>query len=158
MVNDNDFSKKLTIIQSYLINPMMMANMLSTISTQCETSAKYMASSPSSGWCISTKNRMRQISDPTSIKSPKKSPLDAPTQSTRPCWAWAIATALRDSITSNRCSRSSSVMYLDKHGEKIMQNGGVCGLLKPRSFDELVCVCTSIYIPKYLKKLSVQGS
>ena len=61
---------------------------------------------------MSTKNKIKQMSEPTRRRSPKKSPLDAPTQSTRVVCAWAKATALRDNMTSNRCSRSSSVVDL----------------------------------------------
>lgn len=106
------FSKFVWIKFNYLMNPMMIAIMLRPMSAQWETSAKYMASKPSWGWWTSTKNSMRQMRDPTRSSKPKNRPLLAPTQSIRPALAWAMATALRDKITSRRCSKYSSPWYL----------------------------------------------
>lgn len=100
------------IFSTYLIKPTIMAMMLSTIRIQCAPSAKCIASLPKSLWCTNTKNRMRDIREPTNISKPKKSPFEAPTQSTRPCCACASAIALRDNTISRRCSRSSCVTYL----------------------------------------------
>lgn len=85
--------------------------MANIIRAACEQSAKYIASKENCGWRIRTKNKIKQISDPTNSNNPKKSPFDAPTQSTRP-EAWASTTARRDSITSSLCSKSSSLAYL----------------------------------------------
>lgn len=97
---------------THLINPIIIAIILSTIRTQWDTSARYIAKSLKFGWWMSTKNNIKHIRDPTRRSNPKNKPLEAPTQSTRPCWAWAKATARLDSITSRRCSRSSWVTYL----------------------------------------------
>lgn len=125
-----NFSNLLWIKKNYLMNPMIIAIMLRPMSAQWETSAKYMASKPSWGWWTSTKNRMRHMRDPTRRSKPKNSPLLAPTQSIRPALAWAMATALRDKITSRRCSRSSSPWYLGQNNHGCNNFGLVVTLLK----------------------------
>lgn len=95
------------------MNPTMIAIMLSTIKIQWAPSAKCIASLPKSLWWTNTKNKMRDIREPTNMSKPKNSPFDAPTQSTLPCCACASAIALRDNTISRRCSRSSGVTYLE---------------------------------------------
>lgn len=94
------------------MNPTMIAIMLSTIKIQWAPSAKCIASLPKSLWWTNTKNKMREMREPTNMSKPKNSPFEAPTQSTLPCCACASAIALRDNTISRRCSRSSCVTYL----------------------------------------------
>lgn len=96
-----------------LQNPMRMARIVRISKAVCETSANRIAKTDNCGWRIRTKYKIKQINDPTSNKRPKKSPLEAPTQSTR-VWDWANATARRLNITSKRLSKSSPVVDLKK--------------------------------------------
>lgn len=93
-------------------NPMRMAKIERHRIPPCEQSARNMAKRLNSLFTTNTKNRIKQMSDATNANNPKKSPFEAPTQSTRPERArWAIATARRDNITSKRCSKSSSLPF-----------------------------------------------
>lgn len=50
----------------------------------CDPSAKKIAKRVNGGLTIKTKNKIKQISVATNDNNPKKSPFDAPIQSTRP--------------------------------------------------------------------------
>lgn len=123
-----------------------MAKTANAIRAQCDASARYIASKENWLWRTRTKNKIRQINEPTRSNKPKKRPLDAPTQSTRPEWAWAIATARRDSITSKRCSRSSSVYLYANNKFSLYEQ--VYGNIK-HTLDDVQCASTSHKWPQH---------